>query len=163
MKNMAAEKNAGKLWVLLGLLAFCLMAALPLFAETGAQLAPVSDEDGIELRDMYNRPVSRAALGREFRAGQRALLREASLSSRAAGRLLDLLERGGLLDSALRAPRAADPVRDASAALSPSREPRVQAAAPPAPTLLPVRAERAEPSLSAFRSPDSRLSLPLRC
>ncbi|MFA6030608.1 MAG: hypothetical protein WC969_12195 [Elusimicrobiota bacterium] len=159
MKNMDAEKNAGKLWVLLGLLAFCLIAALPLFASPVAEAA----DDGIELRDMYNRPVSRAALGREFRAGQRALLREASLSSRAEGRLLDLLERGGVLDSALRVPHTPAPARDASSALAPLREPRVQAVVPPAPTVLPVRAARAEPSLSAFRSPDARLSLPLRC
>ena len=115
MKLARAETNARKLWVLLGLLALCFAAALPLFADTGGAASPegagfetvlgaLKGSEGLEVRDEINRPVSRARVERDVRAGAVAMLRQGASYSResALRALLDSLERLDLMRDAVR-------------------------------------------------------------
>lgn len=123
MKNSRAETNAGKLWILLGLLAFCLAAAVPLFAASMGSPSPeggrspllegtpavsvwaaLKGGSGMEVRDELNRPVSRARVEREVRGGAVALLRQSSSFAKFSAllALLEVLERSDLLADALR-------------------------------------------------------------
>lgn len=121
MKDLRAEMNAAqppreggvarrsffrKLAAALLLLGLCLAAALPVFADpwTALQAGP-----GLDVRDELNQPVSRSALERRVREGALAVLRQGARSV-----LLDLLDRSGLLDEALRGEAPRGPACSAS-------------------------------------------------
>lgn len=164
MNGTRAGMNAGRLWAIMSLPAFCLFAALPLFAQSSAgpdAWTVLNASAGLDLRDASNRPVSREALARQMSAGSRGLLRQAC--SRAQARLLELLERSGLLSCALRGQG-----RDAGrgrpqAALSPLREPELWPSAAPALALVrPVSRDVSTDSTKPESLP-AIVFLPLRC
>ena len=172
MKFERAETNARKLWVLLGLLALCLAAALPLFAAPfgaapqrggfSAEWGALKGSEGLEVRDEFNRPVSRAHVESEVRAGAVAMLRQGASFAKASAlrTLLDVLERGDLMREALRCARGA--ARGEKFAAFLAREVRASAAHPLSP-----RPAHASARLICTRSlaPASRLTsaVPLRC
>lgn len=172
MKFERADMNARKLWVLLGLLALCLGAALPLFAQADAAASPkgafpeawgaLKGSDGLEVRDELNRPVSRARVEGEVRAGALAMLRQGASFAKAGAlrALLDTLERADLLRDVLRSSRARARGENFAALLA--RE--VRAAAPGFLASVPVPS-CARLISSRSLSPASRIPppTPLRC
>ncbi|MBI5245114.1 MAG: hypothetical protein HY922_15740 [Elusimicrobia bacterium] len=169
MKNSRAETNAGKLLVLLGLLAFCLAAAAPLFAAPkeapgdGASLwAALQGGSGLEVRDELNRPVSRGRIEREVRSGAVAMLRQSSsyagLSALLA--LLEVLERSDLLCDALRP--AGLPARPAESAALRAKQEKARLQARQAQEDAPAQTPRIS-SASLPISSHRALALPLLC
>lgn len=147
----------GKPWAAMGLLALCLAAALPLFASepqaAGDAWRALSAGPGIEVRDAFNRAVSRPALEREIKAGSFEILAQAAaFASLPKSRLvLELLERSAWLASTLRRRGPFSGGRETLSAALPMRKP----------ALLPVSGgeERSFHSDSCPKSPFSS-SLP---
>ncbi|MFH2203764.1 MAG: hypothetical protein ABIJ96_11655 [Elusimicrobiota bacterium] len=123
-------------------MAFCLAAALPLFATESSRSAMrqvsrtdawrvVMHTDGIELRDYRNRLISRRDLQREIRAGEQAVAHEAAGLSSMGGlkALLNYLDRSNLVAAALRGELPAAHGGEKISALTPQRSPKVR---PPA-------------------------------
>ena len=151
---------------------FCLFALLaaPAAAKTqhqcltpNATVSPfklLAQGDGIELRDDVNRPISRGALARELKAGERA--EAAVLAAPAAKARIDFLESVEALAPVLRNERPGRRCELVSTA--PARPPKLHrfsfqvrhAFAAPRPSR-PVRAAAPAPA------PDRALVLPLRC
>ena len=142
MTKRREASSVKRLLTLLGLLAFCLAAALPLFAIETPRSAMrqasrldawrvVMLPDAIELRDYQNRLISRTALQRELRAGSREVAREAAGLSSMPGlkALLDYLDRSDLSASGLRDEIPRGRRGDEISALTPPRAPKLR---PPA-------------------------------
>jgi hypothetical protein len=176
MKNTRAEMNAAqppreggvarrrfllRVSAALLLLAFCAVAALPLFAADA--WTTLDAGQGLDVRDERNQPVSRAEVESRVRAGSVALLRQASATERlgALGALLELLERGNLLCPVLRGGSASPRLREASSCVL--RESKARAVK--APTVHAAPVPGAAPVLDPQSQAASRriLLFPLRC
>lgn len=98
--------GAGRFFALLAVLAA--LAASPASAggsalsqaQAAGPYAALSQGSGVELRDAHNRPISRAALARELRAG--AAAESEPVASRAARLLAEFLDRMSAPVSAVR-------------------------------------------------------------
>ncbi|MFA6093637.1 MAG: hypothetical protein WCU88_10725 [Elusimicrobiota bacterium] len=159
---MQKKSNAQRLWPLAGLLALCLLAALPLFAHADPWTA-LSAAGGLDVRDASNRPVSRESVEQQVRAGSRELLRQAAGRDRMQARLLDFFERTGLLSSTLRTQRSERGQAEHQPAAAPLREPRLQTAGSPGLSPpMPIDEQISSPAIFAGSSLKA-LFLPLRC
>lgn len=157
--------GAGRFFALLAVLAA--LSAAPAAASTALSqaqaagpYAALSQGSGVELRDAHNRPISRAALARELRAGASA--ESEPVASRAARLLAEFLDRMSAPVSAVRGGTAPASHHASIAAASPrSQKARLArgfagcAAAAPAPRR--PAAEAAAPS-----SVGRAFNLPLR-
>ena len=164
IKKRRTVSKAKRLLTLMGLLAFCLAVALPLFAterrEPGSAMRSASrldawrvvmSPDGIELRDYQNRLISRQGLRRELRAGERAAAGEAADLSLVPGlrALLAYLDRVDLNADALRGGAGRGERRAAVSAILPLRSPKI--APSPIRLLGAAPSGRAEPILSPLQ------------
>ncbi|MBI3299707.1 MAG: hypothetical protein HYZ75_16190 [Elusimicrobia bacterium] len=158
-------KGAGRLFSLLALL--LALDASNARASALNQAATVSPYEalrqgsGVELRDAFNRPISRAELSRELRAGARA---EAALAATPAAKAWsEFVERAESLARALRGERSESREHEvfSLAPVRPNKQHRFSVrAGQPSQAPRPSRRElgRVPPP-----APDRSLVLPLRC
>ncbi|TBR25006.1 hypothetical protein EPO15_02955 [bacterium] len=140
--------GAGRSFALLAACAAFLAAqasASPTALSQAASVSPyaaLSQGEGVELRDAQNRPISRAALARELRAG--AAAESAPVATKAARLLAEFLERLSAPVSRVRGGQGAAPHHGVSAAAAP-RPPKARITLPAvrlgAPAAAPRRAD----------------------